>query len=125
MSVQLCGLDQANDGGGPLAGAQGAGEEPVGPSQGHRADAVFDVIVVDRQIAIFEVASERCPTTQAVVDCFACGRSVRHLPALTSEPLAQGFGDRFCALLTQLKSAGSIEFQLPCLALDLIKGSEV
>jgi len=38
------------------------------------------------------------------------------LPTLTSEPLAQGFSDRFCALLTQLLSAGGIEFELPRLA---------
>jgi hypothetical protein len=125
VSVEFCGLDQAHDSGGALPGTERSCEEPVGSAKRHRSDAVLDVIVVDRQIAIFEVASESCPTTQAVVDCFAGGRPVRHLPTLSSEPLAQGFGDGFCTLLTQFKAAGGIEFQLPRLALDLVKGGEV
>ena len=125
VAVELRRLDQAHDGGGSLAGAQRSRKEPVASTKRHRADSVFDVIVVDRQIAIFEIASERCPTTQAVIDGFACGRPVRHLLTLTSEPLAQGFGDGFCALLTQLLPAWGIELQVPRLALDFVKRCEV
>src|SRR5438309_5684124 len=98
VSVELGRLDEAHDGGGTLASAQRSRKEPVAAAERDRADAVFDVIVVDRQIAIFEVASERCPTAQAVIDCFAGSRPVRHLPSLASEPLAQGFGNGPCAL---------------------------
>jgi hypothetical protein len=92
VSVEFHGLDQAHDGGGPLAGAERSCKEPITSAERHRADAIFDMIVVDWQIAILEVASERCPTTQAVVDCFACGRPVRQLPTLTSEPPWRSFG---------------------------------
>jgi hypothetical protein len=53
VSVELCGLNQAHDGSCALAGAERSGEEPVTSAERDRADAVFDVIVVDRQIAIF------------------------------------------------------------------------
>jgi len=52
VSVELGGLDESHDHGGSLTCAQGAGEQPIRSAQSHRADSVFDVIVVDRQIAV-------------------------------------------------------------------------
>ena len=95
VSIELCGLDQAHHGGSALPGAQGSGEEPVVSAERHGADPVFNMIVVDRQIAIFDVASECCPATQAVVDCFARRRTVWYLVTLSSEPLAQSFRNGF------------------------------
>ena len=95
MSIELGGLDEAHDVGGALSGTKGSGKEPVRSAQGHGPDSVLDVIVVDRQIAIVEVASQRRPATEAVVDRFSCGGPVRHLAALSSEPLPQGFRDGF------------------------------
>jgi hypothetical protein len=47
VTVEPGGLDEAHNSGGTLTGAQGPGEEPVGSAEGHRPDAVFDVVVVD------------------------------------------------------------------------------
>jgi len=49
-------LDQAHDDGGALTGTQGAGKEPVGSAEGDWADSILDVVVVDRQIAVFKIA---------------------------------------------------------------------
>ena len=56
VAVELGRLDQAHDDGSSLTSTQRAGEEPVGPAEGDRADSVLDVVVVDRQIAVFKIA---------------------------------------------------------------------
>jgi hypothetical protein len=71
MSVELRGLDQAHDGGGALTGAQRTGEEPVGSSEGNRPDSIFDMVIVDRQIAILEVADQGCPAPRLYSMAFA------------------------------------------------------
>lgn len=54
--VELGRVDQANDGGGALAGTQASGEQPVLPPQCDRPDAVLHPVVVDRQIAVVDEA---------------------------------------------------------------------
>src|ERR1700690_3102280 len=101
MSVELGGLDETHDVRGTLTGAKGTREGPVRSPQGHWPDSVLDMIVVDRQIAILEVARQRRPASEAVIDRFSCGGAIRHLAALSSEPLPQGFRGGFGSLLTQ------------------------
>src|ERR1700723_3818203 len=101
VSVELGGLDEAHDVGGALSSTKGSGEEPVRSAQGHWPYSVLDVIVVDRQIAILEVAGQRRPASESVVDRFSCGGAIRHLAALSSEPLSQGFRGGRGSLLTQ------------------------
>src|ERR1700730_3547429 len=101
MSVELGGLDEAHDVGGALSSTKGSGEGPVRSAQGHWPYSVLDVIVVDRQIAIVEVSRQRRPAPEAVIDRSSCGRAIRHLAALSGEPLPQGFRGGFGSLLTQ------------------------
>ncbi len=95
------GTSEAHDVGGALSSTKGSGEEPVRSAQGHWPDSVLDMIVVDRQIAIVEIAGQRRPASEAVIDRFSCGGTIRHLAALSSEPLPQGFRGGLGSLLTQ------------------------
>src|ERR1700676_4206558 len=95
MSIELRGLDQTHDGGCALTGAKRSSEEPVVAAECYRPDPVFDMVVVDRQLAIIEETDQGGPSSQAVVDRFPCRRAIRDLAALTGEPLPQGFGHRF------------------------------
>jgi len=61
MPIEACRLDQAHDGRRPLAAAQRSGKQPVLAAQCHWPDLVFHPIVVDRHIAIIQVARERLP----------------------------------------------------------------
>jgi len=101
MSVELGGLDKAHDVGGALSSTKGSREEPVRSTQGHWPYSVLDVIVVDRQIAIVEIAGQCRPASEAVIDRFSGDGAIRHLAALSSEPLPQGFRGGFGSLLTQ------------------------
>src|SRR5208337_903326 len=95
VPVELGGLDKTHHGGGALTGAKRSGKEPVRSSQSDWPDSVFDMVVVDGQLAIIEVADQGRPTSQAVLDGFPCRRAIRDLAALAGEPLPQGFGYRF------------------------------
>ena len=68
MAVEPGRVDQAHDGRSPLASAQAAGEQPVVAADGNRPDLVLGPVVVDRQMAIIEIARERSPTAKAVID---------------------------------------------------------
>ena len=46
VSVELRGLDQTHDVGCAFASTQGAGKQPVRPSEGNRSDAVLHMIVI-------------------------------------------------------------------------------
>ncbi len=50
----------------------------------------FPPIVVRWQITVIDVARERLPALQAVVDSPGCGRTIRHPLPLPGEPLLQG-----------------------------------
>ena len=125
MSVELRGLDQAHDGGGTLTSAQGPGEEPVGSPKGHWPNSVFDMVVVNGQLAIIEVTDQRGPTSQAVVDGFPCRRAIRNLAALAGEPLPQGFSYRFCSLPSQLLPANGVPLKFARFAFDFVQRREV
>jgi hypothetical protein len=49
----------------------------------HRTDAIFQVVVVDGQIAVVDIADRRRSASQAVLDCFACRGAVGDLATLT------------------------------------------
>lgn len=61
-------MQRAHHGGGPLAGAQTAGKQPVRSSNRDRTDLVLDLVVVDRQVTVVKVAHQRPPTIDGVVD---------------------------------------------------------
>ena len=69
MAVEPGRVDQAHDGRSPLASAQAAGEQPVFAADGNRPDLVLDPVVVDRQMAIIEIARERPSAAKTVIDC--------------------------------------------------------
>lgn len=102
LSVELGGLDETHDVGRSLTGTLGSGKEPVVSAQCYRPDPVFDVDIVDRQIALLELAGESRPASKAIVDRLSCGGAIRHLAALSSEPLVQGFRERLLDISTVL-----------------------
>ena len=85
--VEFGRLDEAHHDSGALASAKGSGKEPVVAAQGHWPDTVLEMVVVDRQIAIVDVADQSCPATQGLLDCLGRSRAVRDLTALPGQPL--------------------------------------
>lgn len=61
--------EQAHDRRGAFARLLGAGEEPILPAQGDGPDRALDRVVVDRVTAIVQIARQRGPAPQGVVDC--------------------------------------------------------
>lgn len=90
MPVELGRLDQAGDGGGTLTGHEGSGEQPVLSSGRPGSDLLLVVVVVDRQCRVVEVARERGPAFEAVVDRLGGGRAVGDAGALADQPVVQG-----------------------------------
>jgi hypothetical protein len=72
-------LDGTHNGGCALAGAKRSAEQPVAAAECYRPDPVFEMIVVDGQLAIIEVTDRGRPTSQAVLDRFPCRRAIRDL----------------------------------------------
>lgn len=68
MPVEVRGAQHAPHSGGPLAGAQTAGEQPGRLSDRDRPDLVPDPVVVARQVPVVKVAHQRPPTIERVVD---------------------------------------------------------
>jgi hypothetical protein len=60
-TIEFGGAEQSLNDGGSLTCPFRAGEQPILFARGHRANAVFDRIIVDRQIAGFGVTTERGP----------------------------------------------------------------
>ena len=83
------------------------------------------MVVVDGQIAIVEVAHQRRPAAQAVLDGFRRRGAIGHLAALAGEPLPERLGDGLRALLPQLSAAVGVELLLPGFALDVVQRGEV
>ena len=76
--VALGALDEAVESGGGVASAFAAGEEPVFASDGQRADGAFGGVVVDGEVAVFEVAGKRRPVVEGVGAGFADGAFGEH-----------------------------------------------
>lgn len=62
-----------------------------------RSDLLFVMVVVDGQRRVVQVARERRPAVEAVVDRLGRGGAVRDLAALREEPVVQRLGDGRCA----------------------------
>jgi hypothetical protein len=69
-----------------------------------RTDTALDPVIIDGQIAVIDVAGQRLPMFEAVVDRFGDRRSVGHFPALTRQPLAQMIRHRPGVLLLPAKT---------------------
>jgi hypothetical protein len=70
VSIELGRVHQAHHRRGASASTQGSGEQPVRASQRDRADLVLYPVVVRRQAPVVDVARQRRPAAQAVVDRF-------------------------------------------------------
>lgn len=77
------------------------------------------MVVVDRQAWIAQVARERRPAIQAVVDRLRGRRSVGDLDSLQDEPVVQRLGDRCASFLSMLQPALVVE--VTDVALDLVE----
>ena len=67
------GFDYAVDDGAGLAGVGAAEKQEVLFADGGGANGVFDEVVVDFQLAVFQIAGEALPAGQCVADRFAEG----------------------------------------------------
>ena len=124
MPVELGRLDQAHDDGCAFTRTQRAGEQPVCATERYRADAVLQPVVVDRQVAVVDLAYQRLPALEAVIDRLRARRSVGHLQAVDDEPLVQDIGDRPGALLAQPRTANRIEVLLTRFPFDFVELAE-
>ena len=68
QAVDLRRLGQAHDVGRALAAAQGAHDQLVAEPQRPRPDLVLHPVVVDGQLPVAEIAYQRRPAFQAVID---------------------------------------------------------
>jgi len=57
-------------------------------------DLLLIEVVVDQQCRIVQVARERNPALQAVVDCPGRGSAVRYQSALRNQPIVHRLGNR-------------------------------
>lgn len=67
-AVELGRVDEAHHRRGPFARTQAAGEQPALPTERDGTDAVLHPVVVDGQVPVIEVAGQRRPAFEAVVD---------------------------------------------------------
>ena len=81
VSVEFGGLYETHDVGGALASAQGPAEQPIRSSEGNWPDSVFDM--VDGQVAVLQIAGQRFPSPQTVVDGFRRSGAIRDLATLS------------------------------------------
>lgn len=73
MSIHACRLDQAHDCSRPFATAQRPGKQPVRATECPWPYLVLDLIVVDGHSPIVQVARQRYPALQAVLEGFGRG----------------------------------------------------
>ena len=100
VPVELGGSNQTHDCRGSLARSQRSSEQPVRAADCPGTDLVFDPVVIDRNAAIAEVARQRYPALQAVIDRFHDGGALRHSRFLTDQPGVQRVRGRLTSLLT-------------------------
>lgn len=109
VPIELGRLDQAHHGGSALARTQGSGEQPVFSSKGHRPDLLLDVVVVNGHAAIVQVACERSPAFQAVVQGFGRAGTIGHTHSLGQHPGVQLIGKRLGLFLSYAPSLGRVQ----------------
>ena len=81
--------------------------------------ALQDIERVDRQCRVVQVAHQRGPAVQAVVDRPGCGATIRDPGALRDEPIVQRHGNRCCARSSLMQAP--IRWQCFDLALDAVQ----
>ena len=123
MPVHACRLNQAHDCRSPFSAAQRPCEEPVFASKRPWPNLVFRPIVVYGYGPVIEVARQRCPAFQAVIECSADGRAFGHQISLGEHPGMKCVDDRRCFFLPY--SLPDTRFQLAYLSFNFIKGSDV
>ena len=95
MPVHARRLDQTHDGGGALARAQAASEEPVLAAERDRPDTILDPVVVDWDLPVVEVTDERRPTLEAIVDRLCGCGTIGYLLPSRAEPSMEFINDGF------------------------------
>lgn len=83
MPIHTRRLDQANDRRRLLAAAQRPSEEPVRTPKRPRPNGVFDWVIVDGHGTIIQVARQRYPALQALLQGLGRSRAFWHKLALS------------------------------------------
>lgn len=86
MPIEFCRLDQTHQACGALARSPAAHKQPIFPTQCNRAHRVLHRIVVNRDIGVVQMHSERRPAPDRVVNRLGRHIRVRQLQALVREP---------------------------------------
>lgn len=73
VTIEFGRLHQRHHSGRPFACTQGSREQPIIPAHRNRPDLPFDVIVIDRQLSIVQIARKRTPAFKAVIEGFGGG----------------------------------------------------
>ncbi len=123
MPVQLCGLDQGHHRSSALATAQGSREQPVGTPQCPGSDLVFHPVVVDGHSAIVQVARQRFPPFEAVIQRFGRAGPIRHFLTMRQHPLMQCIGKWFGSGLADFPAL--IRRQVFGFPFDLVEPADV
>lgn len=89
VPVELGGLDQAHHRRSTLAGEFATGEQPSLSSNRPWTDLVFKVVVVERDVAVFEEATERAPPPEAVNQSPRGRASIGYSTSLEFQPVVQ------------------------------------
>ena len=76
MTMHLGGLRQAHDDSGALAGQRAACEQPGLAAHGPGPHEIFNMVVIDRHVAIEQVDGQSRPAVQAVVDGIGDGAAI-------------------------------------------------
>src|SRR5688572_2677973 len=87
VSVELGRLHQAHHHGRALPRQLAAGEQPSLPSNGPRTNLVLEMVVVQRNLAIEQEATELRPAPEAVVNRPGRGATVGYARSLELKPL--------------------------------------
>src|SRR5438105_6267280 len=102
--VELGRLQQAHHRRGSLAGQLAADEQPIAPSKRPGPHLVFQMVVVDGDLAVQQELRQPLPAVQAVVDRLGDGAAVGHTRSLELQPDMQLFPQRLGSLLSHQQS---------------------
>jgi hypothetical protein len=99
MPIEPRRLDQAHDRRRPFAAAQRTCKEPVFTTQRLRSDLVVAPIIVNGYGPVIEIARQRRPAFEAVIQSFVYRRAVVHDLALGDHPGMQSIHHRYSFFL--------------------------
>ena len=100
VPIELCRTDQAHDRYSPLSRPQRTCKQPVRAVDSPPPDLIFHPIVIHGNVTVVQVARERRPSLETVVERLPDRRAVRHAFSLNDHPPVQRISNRLATLLS-------------------------